>query len=477
MNQRPTNLSINDQRPTNPRSADIDITVAEALALASAVSLHDPERPLAIYTDSQVNLDRLAHFEKHGRLPRTTPLRAIEPLQTVISVIRARKQQGKRTDLKHVLSHTLDRELPQEKREQRKERMHQRYGSDALRIQKGNQRADTLAKSGTHKQAQRNLAPHSTALPRFLLVDKNGDPIDNAHKKLHEEYAHLLRKEMLDDTRPPIKRGEPARRPYEWLQDEDVHWPYSTLLGKDVSKNTNKLIRFMIRARRGLFADKQTRLARQDSDYWLHRYGGIRVDNDQCDRCGETETRFHFCECKAAEGVRAGVTTQIIKLINSYLQPEHHISDVPRFWASEQRHERHPSALWQKIESRKIEFSAMGIIPDSFVEFLESLHWQPQTNVRKIAAQVQILIVQGHFDAWTERCKTFGEKHTRRAQVERRVRKVQERENRRQEKQRRRQQKRRTRAADIIDLNARHRPPKRIRTTKRRPPPHEEPPP
>ena len=51
---------------------DVDITVAEALALASAVSLHDPERPLTIYTDSQVNVERLARFEKHGR-PHAPP--------------------------------------------------------------------------------------------------------------------------------------------------------------------------------------------------------------------------------------------------------------------------------------------------------------------------------------------------------------------------------------------------------------------
>lgn len=97
--------------------------------------------------------------------PRTTPLRALEPLQTVISVARARKRRGKRTDIKHVLSHTLDNELPQ-----RKEQMRQRYGDDAQRIAKGNQRADTLAKAGTRQKDQRELTPYSKALPRFLLI-------------------------------------------------------------------------------------------------------------------------------------------------------------------------------------------------------------------------------------------------------------------------------------------------------------------
>ena len=279
---------------------------------------------------------------------------------------------------------------------------------------------------------------------------------------------------MMQEIHPPITTGECVRYPYNWLKDDDVHWTYSALLGKDTTKKADKLIRFMIRARRGLFADKQSRLARQGAEYWLRRYGGVQVDDDRCDRCGSTETRYHFCECEAANDIRQAVTTKIKHLINSHIQDRNVIDDIPCFWAREQRHTSHTSDLWQKIESRQTELSAMGIIPRSFIKFLESLKWRPQTDLRKIVAQIQLFIVQGHFDAWTERCKVFTEKHTKRVQIRRRADKVRTREELRTERRRQHQLRLQGRADQE---RSRNRPPKRRRTATTRIPPQEEPPP
>ena len=219
-----------------------------------------------------------------------------------------------------------------------------------------------------------------------LLISDVGKYLRRRH---HARLIAYLRKDSLR---------------YGWI-DGDISWTHSAALGSDTDPALDKLQNFALRARRRLFLDKQTQLSRQDLSYWKDRYKD-RVSDDKCDSCGEVETRFHFCVCRTHNPKRRQITGRVLEIINEHLTEK--ITDLPVFWAPEQRHQVIPADqadLWKTIEALPTERAAMGIIPLSFINYLNTLPWAAANKASiNITKEIQIEIVQGFLDCWKQRC-------------------------------------------------------------------------
>jgi len=176
------------------------------------------------------------------------------------------------------------------------------------------------------------------------------------------------------------------------------------------------------------------------SDYWKHRYGQIveAVKDKKCDTCGEEETTYHFLKCRAHEAIRREMTKKVISILNKHLKEE--ISAMPVFWAEEQKGRRTEKS-WREVESADVSHSAMGLIPQAFVDYLSALEWKQDTDHRKVIGEVQFTIVQGHKDSWNARCKKFYDKHRGVTNLEERTRlQIATREHRREERDQQKQE-------------------------------------
>lgn len=394
----------------------------ELHGLAAGLANHTAA-PLEAYLDNESVRTHINKILKEGHIPRNTPVLALEPTRMIINALALRRAMHLSTSINTILSHTDDGTLPKEEVKRRNAITKQKYGPLTETIVSGNKRADQLAKESTKKD-QQNLVLENRDMPRFLLYDKHGNIIQTPTKCIREAYNAQLLATLRNERRPPVAPGLSERKMYLWLDQSDADWKRSRYLSTNKDPLLDKLQNFAIRARRGLFADKQTRLARQSLPHWNKRYGNIMVKDDRCDRCGQTETRFHFCECPAAEPLRRTATHKIVALINSHL--EKRISDIPIFWAREGRHGPSVPELWKNIENRDVAQAAMGIIPAPFITWLRSLKWKDNTNTEEIVARIQIIIVQAHHNAWNERCKTFNAKHLTPIMVKKRLAKIEE---------------------------------------------------
>ena len=374
--------------------ASTPIAAAEAHALAYGVGLHDQSKPIECYTDSETTIKWTERLVKKKPLSKHTPLQAIEPLHAFVEVKRLRQAS---TTIHHVLAHTTDDTHNATEKKRRKEEMQRRYGNRADMIAKGNARADKRAKSALANKPP-NITIESRVLPRFLPYDTQTKAIlndINAHLK-KDALASLL-KQLRHDVH------------YKWLDRKDIAWKASALLGKRTDPALNKLQNFAIKARRALLLDKQTIHLRQTGPkpaHWLKRYK-IKVNNDKCDMCGEVENRFHFVRCKALAQHRKDITSQVLNLINKEL--EENIEHVPVFWDDEQKGGKPNDDTWREVEKHTAEFSAMGLIPNSFINFLQGLRWRSTSSFPNTVSEIQITVVQGHYNSWLQRCKIFYE--------------------------------------------------------------------
>ena len=167
------------------------------------------------------------------------------------------------------------------------------------------------------------------------------------------------------------------------------------------------------------------------------------MKDDICDSCRrETETRFHFCECKTFNDIRTKITNEILRTINGQLHSPIKAAQMPCFWAKEQRHKR-PPKVWVDLLKWNPAHAAMGIIPSDFItKFLEKLRWKDDTNLEDIIAEIQISIVKGHHQAWVERCKAFTAANKNPEIPDRKIERLALRQERRKEKETRRKQRR-----------------------------------
>lgn len=425
---------------STPVNGNLNISTVENLAIAAALA-GAGNSPVVIYTDSLNASQTIQHMLKHGKLPKKTPLLAREPAHMTYEILCARRQYNIRSDIQHVMAHSTDGTLSATETERRKLINTQHHGQDAAAVALGNMKADALAKQANTPIP--NLTPLSRHLPNFLLVDSEDNVIANPPKLVHDSWQSEYKMRALKETRAHLPGCTDTRKMYDWLNDDSIDWKRSTYLLKNRDPKLNRLQNFSIRVRRGLIADKQTRLARQQNAFWAKRYD-VKVANDKCDQCAQTETRFHFCECPAAADLRAEAKTDILEVINANLKSAISNAQLPCFWAIELRTQNPQADIWKRIESFKTERAAMGMIPNAFVQYLKGLPWKANTDFEGIIADIQIIVVRCHHLAWVERCAAFNRIHTNPERARRRVSDVDRREQLRRDRAGRRRQLRRT---------------------------------
>jgi hypothetical protein len=430
------------------------IMEAEARGLSAGIALHDPARDLEVYTDSKGARDWLLRLLKTSELPRRLPLGAVEPLQIAKAVIDSRKTCA--SAVHHVPSHTTDQQFDAAETERRKEKLQADFGDRADEVAHGNAQADAYAKRSL-AQNPPNLMLFSRAHPRYLLFDSQGNAVSDSNKHIRDAVIGKRVQKMHTDHKPPIVKQidgipQPPRKTYPFVRKHDIDGHASAKIVKEADPADDRYIRFIIRMRLGLIADKQTRLVRQDDKYHQGRYGGVKVTDDTCDRCKEkVETRYHFCVCAEGNELRKKITEQVKAIINKRSEAYQH--DVPCFWAIEQRHKNRwkNQPQWKEIEEQAIEQAAMGIIPKPFVIYLKkSIKWLKEVNVEEIVSEIQRTVITGFQQLWKDRCEAFQEAHKqpRRSAGERAAKRIEARTTRRkkpatpQKKQVRKQRKR-----------------------------------
>jgi len=129
----------------------------------------------------------------------------------------------------------------------------------------------------------------------------------------------------------------------------------------------------------------------------------VRVPDEYCPSCKQTDHRFHFLSCSAHASVRAKITRDVLQLLNSHrTQPS---SSVPAYWDPENSPACH-SPFAHDFMQHTIVDAARAIIPKSFSRYIES-QVQANTDLDQLIANIQLVIVSRLRKCWVRRCRTL----------------------------------------------------------------------
>lgn len=363
-----------------------DSTETEVIALSTAVTLADPSKPTKIYTDSANAISVI-----------TSGASANPVLTEHVAVANRMLQLNPDIEIHHVFSHTGDSQDAQsEKQQARAEANRERFGVDAPVIVEGNRRADKLAQI-VAQDACSLVVWQSRDHPEFLAVtQRSSDPVRSIRQSLREAYRAEKIRKLVTSERANM---------YSWLTDPDIDWEHSAQFILCRDRKVRKDQQFASRCRRGLFADMQTRLSRQDQPYWASRYGGVRVPDALCPSCNQIEDRFHFLSCSAHAARRAKITRKVSDQLNKYrMEPS---NAIPAFWDStHEQSEFCDYPYYEDIMRHTAIDAARGIIPKSFYRYVE-YEVAPDTDVDALIACIQLILVSQLRKCWTKRCRTL----------------------------------------------------------------------
>ena len=391
---------------------ETSVFTAELIAAVQALLLHDPRLPLEIYSDNEAVVNLLRHEQKTNLSPKHEM--AAEWLHAARQVLRLRHALQVSTKFIHVYSHLLDTEerrlTPEQKT--RLERMKEKLGALWRHILLGNRAVDRAAKQAAALPYPRAIFEFPR-MPRFLSA-RYGTPKQELANPINA-VKHIRAQEHVDTLRKHATK-------YKWLDKRNVDWHRSAYLGRNTSRSADALQRHASKSRRQLFATKDSWLDHQEREdhFMLSRYKGIIVTNDTCDSCrhieavAKVESKHHYLTCAAHEERRKEMTEEIRSRIQDDLRDPP--TRIPCFWNESEKHPDLPPDAneWHEIEnSFTAEDAACGIIPRAWVTYLQKLPRQQESNLEKLIADCQRILVQGFFECWKARCKKFYQLHRR----------------------------------------------------------------
>jgi len=70
-----------------------------------------------------------------------------------------------------------------------------------------------------------------------------------------------------------------------------------------------------------------------------------------------------------------------------------------------------PDDEWKRIESFDASTAAMAIIPLDWPKFIGKLKRKDNSNIERLLADCQVILVQGFLDCWKRRCAKFHALH------------------------------------------------------------------
>ena len=143
-------------------------------------------------------------------------------------------------------------------------------------------------------------------------------------------------------------------------------------------------------------------------------YRGSTVVDDKCDLCrgmeegNAVEDRTHYLRCVAHREIRRKITTAVKNIINN--AADEYVRQVPCYWNEDEKG-RAAREDWKSIEEFTPEDAAAALIPISWVQYLQKIRWKKETDVERIIAACQRVVVEGFLECWQARCAKFYRLH------------------------------------------------------------------
>jgi hypothetical protein len=377
--------------------------VAELHAAISALLLHDERLDFECYSDCE-SVVRLLN-DRDRQLPRH-PLQA-GWLAAARAVQAHRDALGRKTSFCHVYSHLLD--VPPEKRPgkdaEKWRKMREAYGRRTMEVLQGNQVAD-------HRAKQSLSLSHS-----LYVMDMRQMPlaiaVDKATQRPLERVVPFLKQYRQTEHRKALLKKEK----YEWIGKEGVDWKRSAAIHKNTSLEVETLQKHAHKSKHGFLAVKESRWEHRADPFFQRAYKGLVVTDPYCDACAHfdggklVEDKKHYLYCEAQRALRVDVTAKVRKrLSDDAVNPVHDIPII--YWNADERGKSWLPEEYTRVEQEfGPEDAAMGLVPKLWSQFAERLPRKENSDIEKLLADCQRIILQGCYDAWRKRCASFYQIH------------------------------------------------------------------
>jgi hypothetical protein len=370
------------------------------LAACTALSLHDPNRELRIYTDNESTVKSITKLMTDPEPVIREHPQIVEAVTMAKNVLASRNQQ---TEITHIYSHLLDGKMPKEMKDSKMAKMEEKFkGEDLGVILHMNKLVDERAASAASNQCeQRQVIPLSLEDGDYIAYNRTGQRVFDVRAE--------VKKKQIEDRWNRLQEEAKESEHIGYIRRKNIDWKYAGLIYQGKSKEAIKLQNFVTRARRTLFPNKLTWSAewdwktgtfQQPSDFRIEKHHGGRVMTKMptCDSCEELDHRTHWIVCEHWKDDRAAIKKKVLKIIRKH---NSNVVDIPVWW--DHTAPRSGKKEWKKLEESDAGIAVRALTPEGVTNLLQQGCNIAKDKISTTLSDIVTTIVRHYKEIWQKR--------------------------------------------------------------------------